>query len=79
MRADKVTRLLNSLSEVQETLVAEFIPAGARSHFLASRREALLGLRSLLDAAIDRTKKPLGATDKKSPPSRSRGSIDISD
>ncbi|WP_036681482.1 hypothetical protein [Paenibacillus tyrfis] len=78
MRADKVTRLLNSLSEVQETLVAEFIPAGARSHFLTSRGEALLGLRSLLDAAIDRTKEPSGTAGKKTP-SLSRGSIDISD
>ncbi|MBU7316813.1 hypothetical protein [Paenibacillus oleatilyticus] len=79
MRADKVTRLLESLSEAQETLISEFIPAGARGHFLASRREALLGLRSLLDAAIDRTKEPSEAADKKSPPSRSRGVIDISD
>ncbi|GLI08227.1 hypothetical protein YDYSG_42570 [Paenibacillus tyrfis] len=79
MRADKVTKLLDSLSEAQETLIAECIPAGARSHFLASRREALLGLRSLLDDAIDRTKKPPGAADKKSPSSRSRGVIDISD
>ncbi|WP_010492354.1 hypothetical protein [Paenibacillus elgii] len=79
MRADKVTRLLDSLSEAHETLIADFIPAGARGHFLASRREALLGLRSLLDAAIDRTKEPTEEASKKSPPSRSRGVIDISD
>ncbi|KZE79149.1 hypothetical protein AV654_16855 [Paenibacillus elgii] len=79
MRAGKVTRLLESLSEAHETLIAEFIPAGARSHFLASHREALLGLRSLLDAAIDRAKEPPEASGKKSPPSRSRGVIDISD
>ncbi|WP_127487112.1 hypothetical protein [Paenibacillus ehimensis] len=78
MRADKVARLLDSLSEAQETLIAEFIPAGARSHFLASRREALLGLRSLLDAAIDRTNDPSEAAGRKST-SRFRGSIDITD
>ncbi|PUA35193.1 hypothetical protein C8Z91_31800 [Paenibacillus elgii] len=78
MRADKVTRLLDSLSEAHETLLAEFIPAGARSHFLTSRREALLGLRGLLDAAIDRAKEPPGTDDRKAP-SRSRGVIDISD
>jgi hypothetical protein len=43
----------------------EFLPAESRAHLRASRREMLLAMRSLIDAAIERTEeKPKKKTTK---------------
>ncbi|AEI45529.1 hypothetical protein [Paenibacillus mucilaginosus] len=50
------THLFDTLIDLQEDLIREVLPREARTHFLAARREALLGIRSLLDEAIERTR-----------------------
>jgi hypothetical protein len=42
-----------NMSKVAES----FLPEGVREHQRAARKEFLLGLRSLLDAAIDHTER----------------------
>ncbi|WP_426449516.1 hypothetical protein ACP26L_31510 [Paenibacillus sp. S-38] len=53
-------RLLDTLMELQEEVLNEAIPEQTRSHFRSARREALLGIRSLIDEAIERTQERPG-------------------
>jgi hypothetical protein len=45
--------LVENLFEIHEALLSKSIPAESRSHFCTARKEFLLGVRSLLDAAIE--------------------------
>ncbi|MCZ8519939.1 hypothetical protein [Paenibacillus caseinilyticus] len=67
-------RLLDKLMDVQEELFHEALPEKARSHFRSARREALLGLRALLDEAIEQTQE---TTDSKNAPENRGGSSKI--
>lgn len=40
--------------EIKNIAVARFVPEAARAHFRQAEKETLLGVKSLLDAAIDR-------------------------
>lgn len=46
--------IANCLEEVKNIMLARLVPEEARTHFRQAEKEALLGVRSLLDAAIDR-------------------------
>jgi hypothetical protein len=46
--------VLEGLTDLRETMLTAVAPAEARRHFRSSQREALLGLRALLDRSIDR-------------------------
>ncbi|MDR6883653.1 hypothetical protein [Bacillus sp. 3255] len=46
--------IVSCLEEVKNIVVARLVPEEARTHFRQAEKEALLGVRSLLDAAIGR-------------------------
>ncbi|MBD0379552.1 hypothetical protein [Paenibacillus sedimenti] len=46
--------IVSCLEDVKNIVVARLVPEEARTHFRQAEKEALLGVRSLLDAAIDR-------------------------
>ncbi|MFD0695573.1 hypothetical protein ACFQZT_15850 [Paenibacillus sp. GCM10027628] len=46
--------IANCLEDVKSIVWARLVPKKARTHFRQAEKEALLGVRSLLDAAIDR-------------------------
>ncbi|WP_141431082.1 hypothetical protein [Bacillus sp. 03113] len=54
MRNDIDLKIMDHLLEIHETIAAEFIPAKVQHHFRTSRKEALLGMRSVLDYAIEK-------------------------
>jgi hypothetical protein len=48
---------MRAARENMHKVAESFMPEGVREHHRAARKEFLLGLRSLLDAAIERTEK----------------------
>ncbi|MDD9266707.1 hypothetical protein ACFPES_06635 [Paenibacillus sp. GCM10023248] len=46
--------IVSCLEEVKNIVVARLVPEEARTHFRQAEKEVLLGVRSLLDAAIGR-------------------------
>jgi hypothetical protein len=46
--------VLEGLADLRESMLAAAVPEEARRHFRSSQREALLGLRAMLDRSIDR-------------------------
>ena len=49
---------MRAAHENMHKVVESMIPPAVREHRLAARKEFLLGLRSFLDAAIERVEKP---------------------
>ena len=62
---DAEARASSSPLEMMESLMGAFLPAEAREHLRASRKERLLAVRSVLDGWIDRV-------DRKPPEPRHR-------
>lgn len=58
MQRQQLHLILDALLDVGERISRPPMPPEAAQHFRAARREALLGLRSLLDAAIERAEAP---------------------
>ncbi len=54
MVRDQLHKLVDDLFELRQSVVGDRIPAAARRHFLAARKEALLGVRSVVDHALSR-------------------------
>lgn len=52
MNNEALLKALNHITELRETIFAALVPAEAQRHFRSSRREALLGLRTVLDHSI---------------------------
>ena len=48
---------MHAARENMHKVAESFLPEGTRDHQRAARKEFLLGLRSLLDAAIEHTEK----------------------
>jgi hypothetical protein len=48
---------MHAAKENMEKVAESFLPEGMREYHRAAKKEILLGLRSLLDAAIDHTEK----------------------
>jgi len=48
---------MRAARENMHKVAESFLPEGTREHHRAARKEFLMGLRSLLDAAIDHTEK----------------------
>jgi len=46
--------VLDKILELQETILTALVPGDAQTHFRSSRKEALLGIRALLDHTIQR-------------------------
>jgi len=49
---------MRAARENMHKVAESFLPEGTREHHRTARKEFLLGLRSLLDAAIEHTDKP---------------------
>ncbi|MGG2196460.1 hypothetical protein [Paenibacillus validus] len=54
MNEDEVVKAVRNIFELHKTILASFIPDEARQHFHSSRREALLGMKAILQREIDR-------------------------
>lgn len=54
MRREEMYRLLDVVLDMGEKLVARPVLPEAKQHFKNARREALLGVRAIVDAAIER-------------------------
>lgn len=76
VKHDVVSKLLGHLLDIHETITEEIVPSKAMRHFRSSHKEALLGMRSMLDHVIENFDDTKGKETDKS--SRSR-SITISD
>ncbi|HYF90704.1 MAG TPA: hypothetical protein VD969_00520 [Symbiobacteriaceae bacterium] len=53
-RRDQLHVALDMLLDLAQKYVTHPVPPGVGSHFRAARREALLGVRAMVDAAIER-------------------------
>ena len=49
---------MHAAHENMHKVIESMLPEGVREHRKAARREFLLGLRSLVDAALERTETP---------------------
>lgn len=47
-------KLVDDLFDLRQAVVGDRVPPEARRHFLAARREALLGVRAVVDHALER-------------------------
>lgn len=54
MRREQMHMMLDVLLDMGQQLVASPVPPEARQHLKAARREVLLGVRALIDAAMER-------------------------
>jgi hypothetical protein len=52
MQREQAHRLVDWLFDLGEQLARRCAPAEARTHFRAARREALLGIRAVVEAAL---------------------------
>lgn len=50
---NEMEKILIGLSELHNTVMASFVPEEARKHLFNSRKEALLGIKAILQQAID--------------------------
>jgi hypothetical protein len=57
MMRDRIHHLVDNLFDFRESVLAYWRPPEARRHFRAARREALLGLRAVVDNAVTRLEK----------------------
>jgi hypothetical protein len=57
MLRDRIHHLVNDLFDLHDSVLACWRPPETRRHFRAARREALLGLRAVLDNAVTRLEK----------------------
>ncbi|MEW9702182.1 hypothetical protein [Paenibacillus sp. SI8] len=55
-------KVLESWNELRETICEAVVPAEAGKHFRSSRREALLGVRAILDHTLERLDEHAGAS-----------------
>lgn len=51
---EQLFRLIQDFSELRRVLVGNRIPPEAEAHFRTARKEALLGIRSVVDHALER-------------------------
>jgi hypothetical protein len=54
MRREQMHMVLDLLLDMGQKLSARPVPPEAKQHFKAAQKEALLGVRALVDKAIDR-------------------------
>jgi hypothetical protein len=54
MNNEAFMKVLDSIVELRETILEAVVPEEAQHHFRASRREALLGVKAVLDHSIER-------------------------
>ena len=54
MQREKVHRLVDTLLDLGQSVLGRQMPAEAAGHFRNARREALLGIRAAVDAALAR-------------------------
>jgi hypothetical protein len=54
MLRERMHHLVDALFDLHDSVLAGWRPPAARRHFRAARREALLGLRAVLDNAVRR-------------------------
>jgi hypothetical protein len=69
-KREKVVDLVNSMLDVERNfwdLFLDFVPAEAKKHLKAARKEKLLALRSILDAKIKDLEEEEKKTGKKRP------------
>ena len=69
-KQERVVDLVNSMLDVERNfwdLFLDFVPAEAKRHLKAARREKLLALRSILDAKIKDLEKEEAKTRKRRP------------
>jgi hypothetical protein len=52
MNNEPLKTVMDKILELQETILTAFVPEEAQTHFRSSRKEALLGIRALLDHTI---------------------------
>ncbi|MBD2871920.1 hypothetical protein [Paenibacillus arenilitoris] len=71
--------VLNGLDHLRETIMGDVVPAEALRHFRSSRREALLGLRSVLDRSIEQLAERPSPDSRASTGKKSSRSVPISD
>lgn len=62
MRREQMHMVLDMVLDMGQRLAARPVPPEAKQHFKAARREALLGVRALVDAAIERMDEEPAAT-----------------
>ncbi|HWI52695.1 MAG TPA: hypothetical protein VNT01_11215 [Symbiobacteriaceae bacterium] len=62
MRREQVHMMLDVLLDMGQRLVARPMPPEVKQHFTAARRETLLGIRAVVDAAIERMDEEPAAT-----------------
>lgn len=68
MQRTQVHLLVDTLLDLGQNLAKRHaMPEEARQHFRTARREALLGVRSLVDAAIDRLDQQAEAAEPERP------------
>jgi hypothetical protein len=54
MNNESMLKIMDGISMLHETVVKALIPAEAQEHFRSSHREALLGVRAVLDHSIEK-------------------------
>ena len=54
MNNESMLKIMDGISMLHETIVKALIPAEAQDHFRSSHREALLGVRAVLDHSIEK-------------------------
>lgn len=54
MRKEQAHMLVDALFDLGESILRSGVPAEAGMHFMRARREALLGIRAAVDAALAR-------------------------
>ncbi|NEW05805.1 hypothetical protein GK047_07205 [Paenibacillus sp. SYP-B3998] len=54
MNNESMVKIMDGISMLHETIVKALIPIEAQEHFRSSHREALLGVRAVLDHSIEK-------------------------
>jgi hypothetical protein len=63
MMRNQVHQVIDQVLDLRENLVGRRVPPEARQHFLAARREALLGVRVVVDHALQRLEQEAAEAD----------------
>ncbi|MCL6445120.1 MAG: hypothetical protein K6T83_16975 [Alicyclobacillus sp.] len=53
MKEEEIVKIVSDILKLRRTILAALSPEEARQHFNSSRREALLGVKAILQHAID--------------------------
>lgn len=64
MRREQVHMLVDALLDLGQSALRRQMPAEASDHFASARREALLGLRALVDGALARQEQEAAAASR---------------